>query len=143
PIQTNRPAVTAAVFREGAHQARPGQAASDKGVLVFRGTNIGSAFTPLVLALGLFGAACSSGSAPTAAPPSAPAASAPSSGAASNAQAPAAGAPGSGQSPAASAPSAAPADAPASGGELRFTFEPGSQARYRAREQFVGAPLPN
>lgn len=89
---------------------------------------LGSAFTPLVLALGLFGAACSAGSAPPA-PVAAPAPSAPAASAPDSAQAPAA--------------SALRADAPAAAGELRFVFESGSQARYRAREQFVGAPLPN
>jgi polyisoprenoid-binding protein YceI len=104
-------------------------------------------FTPLVLALGLLGAACSAGSAPAAAPSSsapsgaqAPTAQAPAA-RAPNAQAPVASGSGAAQAPAASAPRA---DSPASAGELRFVFEPGgSQARYRAREQFVGAQLPN
>jgi polyisoprenoid-binding protein YceI len=124
---------------------------------VFKGTRFALSFTPLVLALGLLGAACSTGSAPSAAPAgSAPAASAPSgaqapanqapgsapvpAASAPNAQPPAASAPSSAQAPAASAPRA---DAPASASELRFAFESGSQARYRAREQFVGAQLPN
>jgi polyisoprenoid-binding protein YceI len=118
----------------------------DKGALVFTGTRFGLSLTPLVLALGLLGAACSTGSAPAvpaAAPPSAPTASAP-----GGAQAPAASAPTSAQPPAASAqPPAgrdARSDAPTAAGELRFVFEPdASQARYRAREQFVGAQLLN
>ncbi len=119
-----------------------------------RGTILGSSFTPLVLALGLLGAACSAGSAPPA-PAAAPPASAPRSATGSGTGAPGSAAvpatdapsstalPDSAQPPAATAPSAPRADAPAAGGELRFVFASGSQARYRAREQFVGAPLPN
>jgi polyisoprenoid-binding protein YceI len=110
---------------------------------VFRGTTWRSSFTLLVLALGLLSAACSTSSAPAtpaASPPSAVAS------ARGTSEAPAASAPASAPSgaPAASAAGAPRADAPAAAGELRFDFATGgNQARYRAREQFVGAPLPN
>ncbi|HEY7061937.1 MAG TPA: YceI family protein [Chloroflexota bacterium] len=132
---------------------------------MFTGTRIASSFTPLVLALGLLSAACTSTSAPAAPaaqPPAAdPAASAlnstapPAAGQSGSATAPgasapdpaerrAASAPGSAQPPTASAPGAGRADLPTIAGELRFIFASGtSQARYRAREQFVGAAVQN
>ncbi|HLH23364.1 MAG TPA: YceI family protein [Chloroflexota bacterium] len=106
---------------------------------MFRGTTLGLTFTPLVLALGLLGAACSSSSAP----PAAPAGRAPAASASTSDQTPPTSAATNAQTPAASASGGAPADALTSAGALRFVFAPGSEARYRAREQFVGAPLPN
>lgn len=97
----------------------------------------GSFALPLALAVSLFAGACATSSAPPAAPAAAP----------PQAAAPAQPAAPAGQTergPAPAGSSAAPADAPTAASELRFVFTPGtSEARYRAREQFANAQLPN